>query len=193
MIFELLHVPFPDGYGEGLLPLEQCKRHLRITSDDEDELIQVLRDAAIEFVEQYCGVRLAPMTGLQWQAQRFPVAASVPLPLSVAPVTAITSVSWLDTDGGEVTGSPDDYRVTSRGDVLPAISSRWPSAVGGMVKIEFEAGYPSGSAPKSLLMAAKMFLGHLWMHREAVIDSGSMGEVPFGVRQLCAPFSRVLI
>jgi hypothetical protein len=42
-------------------------------------------------------------------------------------------------------------------------------------------------------MAAKMFLGHLWSHREAVVDSGTAGEVPFGVRQLCGPFVPVQI
>ncbi|PNU02514.1 head-tail connector protein [Novosphingobium guangzhouense] len=193
MIFELLHTPFPDGYGEALLPLAECKKHLRVTSSDEDELIEVLRDAAIEFIERYCAVRLGPMTGLRWQARGFPCAPSIPLMLSVSPVTAITSMTWRDGAGQEVTGVPGDYRVAASGDVLPAIAGRWPSGVGGSLAIEFSAGYPAGAAPKSLLMAAKMFLGHLWMHREAVVDSGSMGEVPFGVRHLCSPFRRVLI
>lgn len=193
MIFELLHAPFPDGYGDALLPLAECKTHLRVTSADEDDLIEVLRDAAIEFIEQYCAVRLGPVTGLRWQAQGFPSAANVPVMLSASPVTAITAVTWRDGTGAEVVGVPGDYRVSAGGDVLPAIAGQWPSGVGGSVVIVFDAGYPEGEAPRSLLMAVKMFLGHLWTHREAVVDSGSMGEVPLGVRQLCAPFRRVLI
>ncbi|MGF7152505.1 head-tail connector protein [Novosphingobium gossypii] len=193
MIFELLHAPFPNGYSDALLPLAECKKHLRVTSPDEDDLIKVLRDAAIEFIEQYCAVRLGPMTGLRWRAQAFPCAASIPLMLSVSPVTEISAVTWRDGAGVEVIGVASNYRFSASGDVLPAINGRWPTGVGGSVVIEFSAGYPANGAPRSLLMAAKMFLGHLWMHREAVVDSGSTGEVPFGVRQLCSPFRRVLI
>jgi hypothetical protein len=43
------------------------------------------------------------------------------------------------------------------------------------------------------MAAIRLFLGHLYKNREAVTDRGTEAEVPFGVRQLCAPFRRVLI
>jgi uncharacterized phiE125 gp8 family phage protein len=193
MIFELLHAPFPDGYGEAILSLQACKDHLRADGDDEDDLIEALRDASIDFVERYCSVKMGPTEGIEWTAQGFPAQARWPLSLSVAPVTAITSVDWLDRSGTAVDGAVDDFRITPSGDVLPKLGSRWPANVGGDVRFQFSAGYAEGAAPPSLISAVRLFLGHLYKNREAVTDRGTEGEVPFGVRQLCAPFRRVLI
>lgn len=191
-MFELLHAPFPEGYGDELLPLAECKAHLRVTSDDEDELISILRDAAIEFVELYCSIKLGLVPGLRWEAQAFPQ-RGMTLLLAMKPVSEITSIEWLDRTGVAVAGDPASFRVSPTGSVQPSIGDAWPGSVGGSISIEFTAGYPAGQAPRSLLMAAKMFLGHLWAHREAVLDSGSAGEVPFGVVQLCRPFRAVRI
>lgn len=193
MLFELLHAPFPDGYGEAILPLEACKEHLRADGDDEDDLIGALRDAAIDFVERFCELKLGSTAGLIWQADGFPPRSTAALRLSLAPVTAISAISWLNSDGASVEGNASDYRLTTRGDVLPAVGGAWPSTVAGGVSIEFTAGYAEGAAPPSLLAAVRLFLGHLYKNREAVTDRGTEGEVPFGVRQLCAPFRRVLI
>lgn len=192
MIFELLHAPFPEGYGDAILSLEACKEHLRADGDDEDFLIQALRDAAIDFVERYCSLKLGTAEGIEWSAAGFPLQTQA-LALSMGPVTSITSVAWSSRAGLPVQGSPADYRITARGDVLPKIGGRWPGDVGGEVRIVFSAGYPEGEAPPSLLAAVRLFLGHLYKNREAVTDRGTEAEVPFGVRQLCAPFRRVLI
>lgn len=143
MIFELLHAPFPEGYGDAILSLEACKEHLRADGDDEDFLIEALRDAAIDFVEGYCSLKLGPASGIEWSAASFPRGSEV-LTLSMGPVTAITSVAWLNRSGLPVQGSPADYRITARGDVLPKIGGRWPGDVGGDLRIVFSAGYPDG-------------------------------------------------
>ena len=192
MIFELLHAPFPDGYGEALLPLETCKEHLRVDGDEEDFLIEALRDAAIDFVERYCSLKLATTPDLEWYAGAFPRETDM-LMLSMAPVTEITSIAWSSRSGAVVSGDPAGFRITPRGDVLPAVGSRWPRDVAGDIRIVFTAGYPAGKAPPSLLAAVRIFLGHLYTHREAVTDRGAEAEVPFGVRQLCSPFRRIFI
>lgn len=191
MIFELLHAPYPDGYGEAILPLQACKNHLRVDDDDDDLLVEALRDVSIEFVERYCGVKMGLTTGLVWRAQGFPLAPDCPLNLSVSPVVEITAVNWEDRQGEPVAGSPSDFRVSPSGSLLPKVGARWPVAVGGEVRIEFSAGFVV--APPSLTAAARLFLGHLFKNREAVTDRGIEGEMPFGVRQLCAPFRPVTI
>jgi len=195
MIFELLHAPYPEGYGEALLPLDLCKVHLRADSgsQDEDDLIAALRDASIEFVERYCSVRLRETEGQVWRAEGFPTLDSRPLVLGVRPVSEITDVTWRSGAGEVVQGAAGDIRVTAQGDLLPAGGCRWPRGVSGGVEITFTAGYPAGQAPASLLAAVRMFLGHLYKHREAVTDRGAEAEVPLGVRQLCAPFRRIVI
>lgn len=192
MIFELLHAPYDAGYGEALLPLAECKQQMKVDTDDDDALIEVLRDAALEFVERYCSVRLTETTGLAWKAEGFPCAGR-PIVLGVEPVSAITAIAWLDGNGAAVTGDASDYRVGLHGELLPVIGGDWPSDVGGGVEITFTAGYADGAAPRSLLHAARLFLGHLYKNREAVTDRGSEGEVPFGVRALCSPYRRIVI
>lgn len=193
MMIELLHSPYPAGYGEALLPLEQCKAHLGVIHTEDDDLIEVLRDAAIEVVERYCSVRLRESEGLVLSAEGFPRGGAAQLVLGVRPVKEITAVSWSDRSGGSVAGSVSSFRIVAHGDLAPAIGGRWPSDVIGGVQITFTAGYPAGEAPRALLHAAKMFMAHLWAHREAVIDSGSAGEVPMGVEMLCGPYRRIMI
>lgn len=191
MIFELLHSPYPDGYGEALLSLEACKEHLKVDSDDEDFLIEALRDAAIQVVELYCSVKLRATSGIEWRAAGFPSRSSAALSLSISPVSSIDAITWRNAAGDIVEGAVDAYRISPRGDVLPAIGTMWPVDVAGDVTVRFTAGY--GQAPPALLVAVRLFLGHLYKNREAVTDRGTEAEIPFGVRQICAPFCRVLI
>lgn len=193
MIFELLHAPFPVGYGDAILPLGDCKMHLRVDGDDEDDLISALRDAAIDFVERYCSVKLMVTEGMEWVATRFPLHITTSVRLGVEPVREIAAVSWLSLTGETIERDPASLRITPRGDILPVIGTDWPAMVAGDVVIRFTAGYDAGEAPPSLLSAVRLFLGHLYKNREAVVDSGDAGEVPFGVRQLCSPFRRIVI
>lgn len=195
MIFELGHVPMADGYGEALLPLAECKAHVSVEDSETefDDEIAIYRDAAIEFVERYCSVKLGPTAGLTWSAQGLPSASCATVSLGLWPVTAIDAVAWLDSDGAEVVGDPEDYRVTAKGVMRPAIGGQWPSGVGGDVVVTFAAGFSDGEAPKSLLQAARMFMAHLFANREAVASGTIGGEVPLSVTALCTPFRPVVI
>lgn len=192
-MFELGHIPMPDGYGEALLPVADCKAHLRVLDDSEDELIAILRDAAIEYVERHCGVKLGPQTGLTWKADCLPSTPSAHVDLAVRPVTGITSIAWQDGDGAAVAGVLADFRFSEGGMLRPVVGGSWPSNIGGEVVVTFDAGYAADEAPRSLLSAVKLMLGHLYMNREAVIVGTISGEAPLGVAALCAPFRRVLI
>ncbi|MDR7102988.1 hypothetical protein [Croceicoccus sp. BE223] len=194
MIFELQHVPMADGYGEALLPLAECKAWLSIGEGETefDDLIAVLRDAAIEFVERYCEVKLLETAGQVWTGEAFP-GAGARLSLGLRPVVSIAGVTWLDGSGAEVTGTIGDFRLLPGGEVVAAIGGSWPSDVGGGVSITFTAGYAEGEAPKALLTAAKRFMAYLYMHREAVIVGAVASEAPLGVTALCAPYRRVRI
>lgn len=183
----------PAGYGDAILSLDACKLHLRVTHDSENELISALRDAAIEFVERYCGVKLGPVSGMTWRAESLPSDPSRSISLAVRPVTSVTAVAWQDGDGAAVEGVPADYRISASGELLPLVGGQWPSGVGGSVVVTFDAGYAAGEAPSSLLSAVKLMLGHLYLNREAVVSSGMAGEVPLGVTALCSPFRQVII
>lgn len=193
MLFELGHIPMPEGYGDDILSVEVCKAHLRVEHDSEDDLIEALRDAAIEYVERYCGVKLGAQTGLTWRAERLPSSTSAPVDLALQPVTQITAIEWEDSDGAAVAGEVADYRVSSRGLLRPAVGKSWPSGVAGEVVVTFDAGYAADETPPSLLHAVRLMMGHLYMNREAVVTTGMAGEVPLGVAALCGPFRPVVI
>lgn len=182
MQFELTPLALPADYTETLLPLADCKAHLGYLEDDQDDLIMAYRDAAIDMVERYCGVRLGPVTDAAWRGESLPAT----LDLGVWPVTAINSVTWLDDTGALVEGDDDDWRVIRRGTIGLKPGRTLPSGIGGGVVIEFDAGFET--APPVLLAAARLFLGHLFIHREAVITGTISGEIPLGFKQLCAAY-----
>lgn len=193
MRFELGHVPMPAGYGDGILSLVACKAHLRVEDDSDDDLIAALRDAAIEFVERHCEIKLAPVVGLTWRAESLPDSAGSAIELALRPVSAITAISWYGSDGVAVMGDAADFRCSESGRLQPVVGGSWPSGVAGGVEVTFTAGYPAGDAPPALLSAVKLMLGHLWMNREAVIVGTISGEAPLGVASLCRAFRRVKI
>ncbi|ALJ08238.1 head-tail connector protein [Brevundimonas sp. DS20] len=44
-----------------LLSLDEAKQHLRVDIDDEDELIQLYTDAAVQACLTYCDLKLVPV------------------------------------------------------------------------------------------------------------------------------------
>lgn len=195
MMFELAHVPFPDGYGEALVSLDACKAHLSIEADETefDELIKALRDAAIEYVERYCSVKLGPVTGMVWSAEGLPVSSSDAITLGVWPVTQVTNIVWRDGENVEVVGDANDFRVTAKGALRPVVGGAWPSGVAGAVQVTFDAGFAAGDAPPALIAAVRMMLAHFFRNREAIITGTISAQTPLGVTALCAPFRPVLI
>ena len=181
MQFELAPFDLPSGYGEGVLSLEDAKEHLGVLGTDFDDLIGLLRDAAVDMVERYCGVYLAPRTGVEWTAERL----CLPVELGVSPVTAVSHVTWLGHGGAAVSGDGAVFRIAERGRLLAVPGQALPSGVAGGVRITFDAGYTDANRPAALVRAVAMFTAHLFNHREAVASGTIGGEIPLGFRTLC--------
>lgn len=181
MMFELVAAALPDG--EAIVPLAECKDHLRIIGTDEDVLIAALRGAAIDFVQQYSKVRLSPQA-MVWRG-RFNAGG---IEMGTAPVTAIASIRYRDNAGSEVTLDPSEYTIGMHGRVIPATNRKWPGAVSEIenaVTIEFTAGFSSGGVPPTLIAAVKIMLSHLYRNRGDMPTKGTTGEVPPAVLSLC--------
>ncbi len=184
----------PAGYGEALLPLDAAKQHIRVLHDDEDDLIEALRDAAVTMVEQYTGLVLGPRTGadaLVWRAECLP--ASGPVSLGCRPVRSVVSVAYLDSAGDEQTADADGFRVVGQGSIAPKAGAAWPAGVSGGVVVTFEAGLEAGAVPAPLILAAKLFLAALYDNREGAALEGITGQVSAGFASLCQPYRRILI
>lgn len=182
-MFELSPFDLPDDYAEGIVTLADVKSHLSLdeSEDEFDSLLAIFRSAAIDMVEQYCGVRLSACTGLVWRADALPD----PLLLGSGPVSAVTAFAYLDTSGDEQTVDVTTLRVGPRNRLLPKPSVSWPSDIGADVQITFDAGFTAATRPAALVQAVLLFTGHLFANREAVITGTISGEIPLGFQALC--------
>ena len=184
MQFDLAPFALPPGYGEDIVSLEELRQHCGIIESDDDLLIEVYRDAAVDMVERYCALRLGPLTGLVWRGESLPAS----IRLGAGPVTAITAIRWLDEAGNTVTGNAADWRIVRRDEIALKPGRTLPSGVASGIEITFNAGFAAGACPSALVQAVRMFAAHLFMHRETVITGTISGEIPLGFRQLCGMY-----
>lgn len=177
--FQLVPAPF---VGEDIIPLDLAKAQCRVLDDSsEDTLLEVYRDAAIDAVQRYTSLALSSVTAV-WSGS-FEGASGI-LHLGLGPVSAITSIAYLDGDGATQTLAASAYRLGQQGRVLPVDS--WPSgAVDGGVTITFTAGFATGAVPPVLKQAALMMIGHWYMNREAVVVGETTAELPLAFRSAC--------
>ena len=182
MLFTLNPIDIAEGYGEGILPLAEAKAHLGVLADDDDALIKMLRDAAIDAVEKYCNIRLAETTGIVARFEGF--GSRMRAGIGPAASVLVTGVSYVDSAGEAADIEAGGWRLDVLGNLLPALNTAWPTSY-GPVTVTFTAGYTDDNRPRGLVHAAKMMLAHLFMQREAVITGTISGEAPFGFRFLC--------
>lgn len=174
-----------------LLSLADAKKHLRVDTNDEDDLITAYSSAAQDYVERYTSRLLVPQT-LEYACSGFPCGAIV---IPRDPVTAINAIGYTDAAGAAVVLDEADWRWSESApdEVLAAIATSWPAAArdNGSVRIEFEAGYDEGLCPPALSMAVRLMLGTLYNQREGVVSGVTVAELPTGVAALCAPYRRI--
>lgn len=139
--------------GDSILSLADAKAQCRVLHDDEDDLIEQYRDAAVRHVERVSGVIMAP-ADFRWTGKEFGTSVSLP----VSPVTEIGTVEHLDGNGDttEYTGA----RLIA-GTVVPAFGGSWPFA-NGYASIEFTAGLASPTDAPELIAAVKLKVEELY-------------------------------
>lgn len=191
------------------ISLDEVKSHLRVTSDQDDLLLDGLIRAARQHVEGRDGWLGRTLVTQTWdlKLERFPsgedfpndawpraVAIRVPLP----PLQTITSVKYLDTAGVEQTITSTEYVVhvsEEPGLIVPAYGKTWPSIrlEPGAVRIRFVAGYGATAdlVPEPLKLALKAFVAHFYEQREPVVLTGGVGSpipIPMHVEALLMPY-----
>lgn len=149
--------------GEAILPLAECRRHLRVLDGAENDTIAELRDAAIDWAERETGHALSRRQ-FQLEQARFDLRLRLPR----APAVSVDAIAYLDRAGILTTLASTAWRYGA-GFLEPAIGTRWPlaSCREGAVRITFTAGYATkADVPTLLLSAAKVVLAALFADRE---------------------------
>ena len=145
--------------------------HLRLDVDDPGlSQLPGAITAARQTVEQYLNATVANRS-LTLMLDAFPAGA---IRLPNGPVTAVTEIAYIDTDGAAQTVAAHRLVSYPLCDVLtPAFGESWPATrdVLGAVTITYTAGMMSGSpltlADQDIAAAILLTLGDLWENREA--------------------------
>ncbi len=165
--------------------LGAAKARLGIRTNARDAEIASLLGAAIEHVEDLSGHLLTrrahTQNGTGWRGNE-------PIALHVAPVHAVTKVSYLGSTGAPAeVASPFLVNYAPPARVFPALGTAWPSAPYGYA-VEVDAGFPAGEVPEQLIQAVLLLVGHWFENHEAVVVGTSAVELPIGVKDLCRNF-----
>lgn len=160
----------------------EAKKHLRVFHDEDDAEIDAMVAAATASIEgpNGIGVALSPQT---WRLSldHFPCEIVIPL----GPVTAVTSVSYVDADGAPATVPALRFDLDANPTrIWPARDVAWPSVTcePGAVKVTFVCGYPT--LPQDLRWAILLLVGHFYEHREAVTTDLKAVDLPMGVASI---------
>ena len=172
-------------------PVRALADHLRVGtgfSDDgaQDGLLEICARAAMSAIEARTGKVLLERSFL-WELGRWAAPPRQGLP--VAPVSAVSAVTLVASDGSETEVSADLY--TLRPDSLrPEIvaSALPPVPHLGTVLIAFVAGYGPvwEDSPADMRQAVLMLAAHFYEHRGT--DGPAAATLPFGVLALIDRF-----
>lgn len=161
--------------------LAEAKTHCKVDGSDSDGELNRMISSARVFVEAYCGTAL----GSQTQVLRCSSFCDF-IDLPIAPISAISSITYLDASGAEQTLSTDVYEGVLIGlepSIRLKINQSWPSVrcASDAIRVTVSAGYASVPDP---IKHAMLLLIATWF------DSRSVGEVTEGVKSLLTNYRR---
>ncbi len=175
------------------------KRHLRITNNDSNMLLETYLKAARMHAEEFTGRAFVQRT----YEQKFD-AFSDEMWLRRPPLQSVSSVKYIDTSGVEQTLSSDNYDVDTAsipGRINLAYNKNWPTIRDQVnaVTVTFIAGYQGSGSPQDLraniphnaILAMLLLIGHFYENRETTIFTTggflALQEIPMGYDSLLWP------
>ncbi|MGQ7792922.1 head-tail connector protein [Faunimonas sp. B44] len=167
--------------------LAEAKAHLRLDTDDEDELVGALIVAARVAVEtEMRAVTVAQDWRIGIEDWRTGYAVAIP----VLPLLAVTEIRAIDT--GTVSVIPaEDYLVHPAEGAVRLLREQHPPPKGW--EIDFTAGWGTSGVdvPQPIRLAIRMLVAHWYENRSPAMSSDRPLEGPAGWRALIAPYRRM--
>lgn len=177
---------FTAQSSELAVKLEDARAQLRM--DDlrhDDTYIIGLIKSQVALIERVYSVAFLTKTVEEYQSG-FPVSSSLPMYLAIAPVSAITSIKYVDSTGNEQTWSNSEYesRITpTETYVIPKVNYCYPSDLmirPDAIRIVYTAGFGSvpSSVPDDYRLGILDRIGRAYTNREDSPESAySMSDV----------------
>jgi uncharacterized phiE125 gp8 family phage protein len=177
------------------VPLEQLIQHCRAAEDGTDDaVLNDAQKAARAHVEAVTGTRLVTQT-VEVKAESWNDLAALP----IAPIQAVSSIAYVDTDGATQTlaGAVYDARIEGLAPlVVLKHGQAWPPIQpGSRITLTAVVGYGEpGSQPPSVLHAIRLIVGDFYANRETVQVGSVAGRIPMAgtVEALLANHTRTL-
>jgi uncharacterized phiE125 gp8 family phage protein len=172
-----------------MIDVTAAKAWIRKLTDEEDDLIGGLVNAAVATIEAQTGKYMSVKDFTQ-ALGGFPACSPFAIRLSRGPVTEVAAIEY-DPSDGTAAVEVDDFRLIEglNGALLPAYGEIWPATLDGpaTVRIAYSAGFADGEAPE-LDQAALMLVAHWYQNREGVTAAIAMAELPLAVQMLIGPY-----
>lgn len=174
------------------ISLDEAAAHLRVSSGEEDHLIEGLIAAAVAYLDGPDGVLGRCLMAQEWQLRLSSWADPIRLP--VEPVRSV-AVSYVDAAGVVQVLDGAGYSLRQPmgcgPQLRPAHGAAWPDLGDSdlPVTVTMQAGYSEAAAvPAPLKVAMLMLIAHWFQNREAVVVGTITSELPMAVAALIAPF-----
>jgi uncharacterized phiE125 gp8 family phage protein len=156
------------------ITLAQAKAHLRVDASDDDAYITALITAARMWVEQMANLCLIEQTVVE-RFDSFPTYGY--FNLTKAPVLAITSIQYTDTNGDVQTWANTEYdidTVSKPARIMPKFGKTYPFTRVSLapVSITYTAGFGDEAAdvPAPIIHAMKLLIGEMYENRQSLTN-----------------------
>lgn len=171
---------------DSLITRADLKTHLRVEHTAEDDLIDALRAAAADYIENFCSVKLGVITA-QGYLDSF-VASYIPY----GPVTNVGSVEYKATDNASTYTALSSSSYFVDKDTQPArIDFYNVPSLGSYnfnaVKVTISLGYLN-DPPEAFKHATRLLVAHWYENRQAEIVGTISSAIKFGVDALLNPY-----
>lgn len=170
--------------------LTELKSHLRITGTDEDTILQVYLDAALDYLETQTGRKLSQVSG---RVAYFDCLGDMEL---IGDNPTVASVEYLDSDGVSQTLSSSVYDVKThkaRPYITLAYGESYPDtqAVDAAITVTYQSGYTTSTLPSALKSAVLLEAGTNYEYREN--ESLVKINVRHAVERLIKPYTIITL
>lgn len=162
--------------------LTEALDHLRIDDENDNDTVNTLIPAAVEFIERATRQQLCPAT-YALTLDTFPTGE---IRLPKPPLQAVTGITYTTATGSAATVDPSTYTVDASqrpGRVVLKPGHSWPATDNSAanIRVTFTAGY--ATVPFLLRQAIKFLIAHYFENREAATDKTTT-EVPLAVQSI---------
>lgn len=180
--------------------LALLKKHLRASSNAEDELIEYYYyPAALDWIADYTGREIEQVQrtyittladGGETTLPAYPVQTVDSVEQSQGVMLLEDGTPMLLEDGnpmnleGTQEGIVSSFLADDNGVATVTVSGHDPSE---LLTIKFTVGYADDEIPARLKQAVLFLVGHFF-HNRSEVDSNKMADVPEGAKRLCDPF-----